>query len=87
MASGVERFLLYNPGSELYHCGGFLDPERARAYLYHSLQFAKQGLMRSLVDVGDRKQWVILRAQVDWDEFGDLIQCEIQEQIKTGGAE
>jgi hypothetical protein len=77
--SGVERFILYNPNQLLYHCGGFLDADVKRAYLFPSAQFAKQGLLQSLVDLGDRKQWQIQRVNVEWDEFGDLVKVAVVE--------
>lgn len=82
MPSGVERFLLYNPVTQQYLCGSFLDPDIRRAYLFQSLAFARQGWMKSLVDLGDKSQWVIQRAMVDWDSFGDLTQVEVVEEIK-----
>lgn len=78
---GTERFILYNPQQKLYHGGAFLDPDQSRAFLYHSLQFARQGLMKSWDDVGDKKTWVIQRVLVDWDQFGDLVRLEIVEEI------
>lgn len=82
MSGGTERYLLFQPEQKLYHCGMFLDPEVSRAYLFHSLPFARQGLMKSMVDVGEKSQWRILRAMVDWDEFGDLVKVEVQEEIQ-----
>jgi hypothetical protein len=81
VSSGVERFLLYNPVQKIYHCGAFLDADLKRAYLYTSQQFARQGLMKSWDDVGDKKTWVIQRALVTWDEFGDLIEVNVLEEI------
>jgi hypothetical protein len=78
----AERFVLYEPAREIYHCGGFLDADWRRAYLYHSAQFARQGLMASLVDVGDKKAWVIQRVDADWDGFGDLVKLTVQEEIQ-----
>lgn len=82
MSGGVERFLIYHPERKLYHCGSFLDPEVSRAYLFHSLQFARQGLMQSMVDLGNKKEWRIFRARVDWDQFGDLTKVEVLEEVQ-----
>jgi hypothetical protein len=76
-----ERFVLYQPEQQVYHCGGFLDADWRRAYLYHSAQFARQGLMASLVDVGDKKSWIIQRCEADWDGFSDLIKLDVLEEI------
>ncbi|MFZ5814064.1 MAG: hypothetical protein ACOY93_02000 [Bacillota bacterium] len=81
MAAGVERFLLYNPTTKLYHCGGFLDGDFRRAYLFQSLQFARQGLMQSIVDLGNRKEWKIQRVLVHWDEFGDITHLDVLDEI------
>jgi hypothetical protein len=81
MSTGVERFVLYNPEQKIYHCGAFLDPDQGRAFLYASQQFARQGLMKSWDNVGDKKTWVIQRVLVDWDQFGDLIGMTVVEEI------
>lgn len=81
MTSGVERFILYNPDKKLYHCGGFLDADLHRAYLFQSLQFARQGLMQSMVEMGDKKEWKIQRVQVEWDEFGDVTSIHLLDEI------
>jgi hypothetical protein len=81
MAGGVERFLLYHPVRKVYHCGGFLDEDVRRAYLFQSLQFARQGLMQSLVDLGNRKEWKIQRVLVEWDEFGDVTDIQVLDEI------
>ncbi|MFZ5826855.1 MAG: hypothetical protein ACOY94_21395 [Bacillota bacterium] len=78
---GVERFLLYHPGTKQYHCGGFLDKDVHRAYLFQSLQFARQGLMQSIVDLGNKKEWKIQRVLVEWDEFGDLTKIDLVDEI------
>lgn len=80
--SGSERYLLYHPERKLYHCGSFLDEDIRRAYLFHSLQFARQGLMNSLVDLGNKKEWRIQRAAVDWDSFGDLTKVDVLEEVQ-----
>jgi hypothetical protein len=82
ISDGVERFILYNPDQKLYHCGGFLDGEVARAYLFHSMRFARQGLMTSLVDLGDKKAWHIQRVLVEWDQFGDFVKLVVVEDIQ-----
>jgi hypothetical protein len=82
----AERFVLFQPEQQVYHCGGFLDADWRRAYLYHSVQFARQGLMASLVDVGNKKSWVIQRVDADWDSFGDLVSLHVQEEIRPFGA-
>lgn len=81
MSGGVERFLLYHPGRKLYHCGGFLDEDVRRAYLFQSLQFARQGMMQSIVDLGNRKEWKIQRVRVAWDEFGDITAIDVIDEI------
>lgn len=81
MPGGVERFLLYNPVNKLYHCGGFLDGDQYRAYLFQSLQFARQGLMQSMVDLGNKKEWKIQRVMVEWDEFGDVTAIAVLDEI------
>lgn len=81
MSGGVERFLIYNPNTKLYHCGGFLDEDVSRAYLFQSLQFARQGLMQSIVELGNRKEWKIQRVRVEWDEFGDITSLEVLDEI------
>lgn len=81
MPGGVERFLLYHPDKQLYHCGGFLDEDVRRAYLFQSLQFARQGLMQSIVDLGNKKEWKIQRVLVEWDEFGDLTHVDVLDEI------
>jgi hypothetical protein len=81
VSSGVERFILYNPAKQIYHCGAFLDSDLKRAYLYASQPFARQGLMKSWDDVGDKKSWVIQRVLVNWDQFGDLVDVEVLEEI------
>lgn len=80
----AERFVLYKPEQQIYHCGGFLDADSRRAYLYHSVQFARQGLVKSSIDVGDRKAWVIQRVEVDW-ELGDLVKFDVQEEMRPFG--
>lgn len=80
VSNGVERFILYNPVQKIYHCGAFLDPDPKRAFLYASLPFARQGLMKSWDDVGDKKSWVIQRVSVNWDSFGDMIDFTVVEE-------
>ena len=82
----AERFVLYQPEQQVYHCGGFLDADWRRAYLYHSVQFARQGLMASLVALGNKKSWVIRRVTAEWDSVGDLIKLDVQEEIKPFGS-
>ncbi len=81
VSDGVERFLIYHPERKLYHCGAFLDEDVHRAYLFQSLQFARQGLMQSMVDLGPKKEWKILRVLAHWDEFGDLTSVEVLDEI------
>lgn len=82
----AERFVLYQPEQQVYHCGSFLDADWRRAYLYHSAQFARQGLMASLVEMGNKKSWVIQRVNADWDSFGDLVKFDVQEEIQPLGS-
>ena len=82
----AERFVLYQPQQQVYHCGAFLDPDWRRAYLYHSVQFARQGLMVSLVEMGDKKNWVIQRVDANWDSFGDLVSLDVKEEMKPFGS-